>query len=188
MPKRPLRHRLGVSKDQRKGKWRPGILPVLPSRLACPHAHGGYVCVGQWLNRLSVDGVPKQTPLSQKGRRSALLQPADEVLENGRMDRPDELHSDIVPVHPADIRLDGIDRVELDPDHFVEARALDEFEPASIGRRVVDVDPVMALTAAPELHFRLKRNPSVAPRKLRPLAALFSVAVHFCRAPKVKQA
>jgi hypothetical protein len=135
------------------------------------------------LNRRAVDGVPKQTPLSQRGRGSAPLQAADEVLENGRMDRPDELYSDIMSTHPADVRLDGIDRVELDPDHFVEARALDEFETTSIGRRVVDVDPVVALTAAPELHLRLQRDPSVAPRKLRTLAALVSLADHSADLP-----
>jgi hypothetical protein len=135
------------------------------------------MCVGQLLNRVAVDEVPKQDVVSQKGR-SALLQLADQMLENGGMDRADEFHAYVVGPDPADVCLDRVDRVELDPDRFIEARALHEFEPATFGRDVVDIDPVVALATAPELNLRLQRNSGITPWKLWTLGALFGFTGH----------
>ena len=86
-------------------------------------------------------------------RSSAVPEAADKDIEHSRVDRPDELDAYVRPLDPADARLDGIQTVELFPHRLIEARPLDELELAAFARNVVDIDEVIALTAAAELDF-----------------------------------
>jgi hypothetical protein len=89
-------------------------------------------------------------------------------------------------VHPTDVRFDRVETGKLHPDGFIEARALDELEPAPLRRDVMDVHHVMVMSAAPELHLRLQGDACAFPVPLRVCApgAPFDFVCHAAESSK----
>ena len=59
-------------------------------------------------------------------------QAGDEPVEDRRMDRLDEVHAGIEALDPANLGLERLKAVELDPQLLFEPRPLDELEPAPV--------------------------------------------------------
>ena len=66
------------------------------------------------------------------------------------MDRLEEIHPGAETFNPAHFRLDGLQTVEPDPQLLSKRRTPDEFDAASVERRVEDLHAVTKLAGATE--------------------------------------
>src|SRR4051794_27423852 len=75
----------------------------------------------------------------------ALDQPRHESVEHSRVHRPDIFDADYEAVDPAQLPLERVQPVELNPYPLVELRPLDELELAAKRRGIIGAHPIMVL-------------------------------------------
>ncbi len=66
------------------------------------------------------------------------------------MNRIHELYAGHEVFDPTNYSLDRLKALELHPDPLVQARSLDELDPAAVWRGIVDPDMVIVLAGAPQ--------------------------------------
>lgn len=75
------------------------------------------------------------------------------------MKRPLKFHTRSDTFDPANTRLESFQRVELHPDNFLKTRTLNKLDFAAMWGEIVNVDTILVLGCAAEIHFGAQANP-----------------------------